>query len=50
LPDGTVSERVVLGTSNNGRAVTQEELDRWVAGFPIEEESGGIRCRALPPP
>ncbi len=38
LPDGTVSESVVLGTSSTGRAVSEEELDLWVAGFPIEEQ------------
>ncbi len=49
LPDGTVSESVVLGTSRDERAVTEEDLDRWVAGFPIEEQWHGIRLRQLPP-
>ncbi len=46
--DGSVSESVVLGTSRNGRAVTEEDLDRWVAGFPIEEQGHCIRLRQLP--
>jgi hypothetical protein len=50
LPDGTVSESVALGTSSNGREVTDEELDAWVASFPIEEQEDGIRVRPLPPP
>lgn len=36
-PDGTVMELVGLYGSNEGpERVTAEELDRWVAGFPIE--------------
>jgi hypothetical protein len=43
-----VHESVVLGTSSDGHEVTAEELDTWVASFPIEEENG-IRCIPLPP-
>jgi len=36
-PDGTVSELVELfGTNEGPDSVTAEELDQWVAGFPIE--------------
>ncbi|MGA2186584.1 MAG: hypothetical protein ABSH47_26505 [Bryobacteraceae bacterium] len=36
-PDGTVMEFVELVGSGPGPdSVTEEELDRWVAGFPIE--------------
>jgi hypothetical protein len=49
LRDGTVSESVVLGRSSNGRAATDEELDRWVETFPIEKQEDGIRLRQLPP-
>lgn len=36
-PDGTVSELVELFGSNEGPdSVTAEELDQWVATFPIE--------------
>ncbi|MGA2186807.1 MAG: hypothetical protein ABSH47_27680 [Bryobacteraceae bacterium] len=36
-PDGTVMELVELYGSNDGpESVTAEELDQWVAGFPIE--------------
>lgn len=36
-PDGTVMELVELYGSNEGpERVTAEELDRWVASFPIE--------------
>jgi hypothetical protein len=48
LPDGTVSENVVLGSSN-GRELADEELDAWAASFPIEEEHG-ISPMPLPPP
>src|SRR5580658_7206990 len=50
LPDGTVSESVVLGRSRTGRDVSPEELERWVASFPIEKADGRIRPRRLPPP
>ena len=49
LPDGTVSESVVMGASNNGRAVTEQDLDAWVASFPIEVQGHGIRLRQLSP-
>jgi len=48
LPDGTVSENVVLGSSNASE-LTEEELDRWVESFPIEVADGRIRWRPLPP-
>ncbi|MGA2186400.1 MAG: hypothetical protein ABSH47_25575 [Bryobacteraceae bacterium] len=36
-PDGTVMELVELNGSYEGsHSVTAEELDRWVASFPIE--------------
>jgi hypothetical protein len=27
---------VELGTSSNGREVTDDELDNWIVGFPLE--------------
>src|ERR1039457_2711108 len=36
-PNGTVSETVELGTSSNGREVTDDELDNWIVGFPLED-------------
>jgi hypothetical protein len=35
-PNGIVSETVELGTSSNGRELTDDELDKWIAGFPVE--------------
>lgn len=35
-PNGTVCENVVLATGNNGGELTQEQLDKWVASFPVE--------------
>ena len=35
-PNGTVLESVEFTTSSNGRELTQEELDRWLASFPVE--------------
>ena len=35
-PNGTVSETVEFGTGSNGREVTDDELDKWIAGFPVE--------------
>ena len=49
-PDDTVNENVVLAPGNNGRELTDDELDRWVASFPIEEQEDGIRPVPLPPP
>ncbi|MGA2580515.1 MAG: hypothetical protein ABSH24_31350 [Bryobacteraceae bacterium] len=48
-PNGTVCENVVLGGSSDGHAVTDEELEEWVQGFPIGEEEG-LRLRPLPTP
>jgi hypothetical protein len=45
-----VSEPVALGTSSDGRDLTDDELDRWGASFPIEEQEDGIRPVPLPPP
>ncbi|MGA3074632.1 MAG: hypothetical protein ABSG56_13160 [Bryobacteraceae bacterium] len=47
-PNHTVHESVVLGRSSDSHELTKEELDQWVAGFPIEAEDG-IRCIPLPP-
>ena len=35
-PNGTVLESVEFTTRSNGRELTQEELDKWVASFPVE--------------
>ena len=35
-PNGTVLESVQFRTSRNGPELTQEELDMWVASFPVE--------------
>ena len=48
LPNGTVSESVVMGTSRDGREFTQEELDQWVASFPIEPFSTKLCIVPLP--
>ena len=48
-PNDIVSENVVLGTCSDGHELTAEELDAWVASFPIEE-GHGIRHVPLPPP
>jgi hypothetical protein len=47
-PNSTVCENVVLGASSDGRELSEEELDRWVASFPIEPQQTGIRHSALP--
>ena len=46
-PGGTVSESVVMGTSRDGREPTEEQLDRWVASFPIEPFSKKLRIVPL---
>jgi|SRR5580658_2758009 hypothetical protein len=48
--DGTVSECIVLGTSSNGRAITDDELETWVESFPIEVPDGRMYLRPIPPP
>jgi hypothetical protein len=35
-PNGIVAKTVELGTGSNGREVTGDELDSWIAGFPVE--------------
>ena len=35
-PNGTVLESVEFSRSSDGRELTQEELDQWVACFPVE--------------
>ena len=41
-PDGSVMELVELFGSNQGPdSITDEELDRWVASFPIEVPTMG---------
>ena len=47
-PDGTLFENVVLGTSHQGRDLTNEELDKWVDSFPIEPLQTGWPCAVLP--
>jgi hypothetical protein len=47
-PDGTLSENEVLGTSSDGREPTEEELDQWVATFPIEPFSTKLCIVPLP--
>jgi hypothetical protein len=47
--DGTVSESITLATGTDGREVTDEELDEWIATFPIEVPDGRIHLRRLPP-
>jgi len=42
-PNGTVCESVVFSTSRSGCDLTDDKLDRWVAGFPVEED--GLRSR-----
>jgi hypothetical protein len=46
--DGTVCESVALATGNDGREVADEELDEWIATFPIEVADGTIHPRRLP--
>jgi hypothetical protein len=38
----------VLGTSSNGRKLTDAELDKWVASFPIEAFQTGWPRVVLP--
>jgi len=35
-PNGIVDVNVVLGTRTDGRDLTADELDAWVATFPIK--------------
>ena len=37
-PNGTVLESVEFTTRNDDRELTQEELDKWVASFPVETQ------------
>src|SRR5690242_1820164 len=39
----SVHESVVLGHSDTGKRITDEELDRWVGSFPIEPYRPGIQ-------
>jgi hypothetical protein len=48
--DGSVSESLVLFSGNKAREITDDELEEWVGGFPIEVPDGRIRPRRLPPP
>jgi hypothetical protein len=48
--DGTVSESITLATGHDGREVTVEEVEEWIATFPIEVADGRIHMRPLPPP
>jgi hypothetical protein len=48
--DGTVCESITLAEAKDGREVTDEEVEEWVATFPIEVPDGRIRMRPLPPP
>ena len=47
-PNGTVHESIVLVPGNNGRELSDDELDRWVASFPIEEQEDGLHPVPLP--
>jgi len=47
-PNGIVSECIFLGRSADGHRLTNEELDRWIATFPIEKPDGIIRPVRLP--
>jgi hypothetical protein len=33
-PNGTVHESIILAPGSNGCTLTDDELDRWIAGFP----------------
>jgi hypothetical protein len=35
-PNGTVAETVELATGSNSRELTDDELDKWIASFPVE--------------
>jgi hypothetical protein len=49
-PNGTVFEMVrFMGEREEGREASAEELNQWVASFPIEVD-GGIRPRRFPLP
>ena len=48
--DGAICESVTLATGNHGREVSGEELDDWIATFPIEVADRRIHMRQLPPP
>ena len=37
-PNGAVLESVEFTTRNDDRELTQEELDKWVASFPVETQ------------
>ena len=47
----TLSEMVRLGASSNGRELTDDELDVWVATFPIEaaDDKAGVPHRGPAP-
>jgi hypothetical protein len=49
LPGGTLSEVVRLDKGRGGIEPTEEQLDAWVATFPIEVPDGSIHLRRLPP-
>lgn len=46
--DGSVSESVMLATGNDGREATDEDLDQWIATFPIEPFSTKLCIVPLP--
>ena len=47
LPGGMVSEIVRLDKGSEGREPTEDELDAWVATFPIEAGVAGFGQRSL---
>lgn len=45
--DGPVSEGIVLVAGNNGREITDNELEEWAESLPIEMGDGRIRPMPL---
>jgi len=43
-------QRTLCADGSDGREVSDEELNEWIATFPIEMPDGRIRMRPLPPP
>ncbi len=47
--DGSISEHIVLVAGENGRQITDSELEAWIETFPAETNPGFRPCR-LPRP
>jgi hypothetical protein len=48
--DGSISEHIVLVEGENGREISDSELEAWIETFPAEANPSFRPCRLPPPP